>query len=155
MLRIHLSKFRGFSLLELLICLSVVTILLLGTMASTRPLNIKNKREIIADEIKGAIGFAKMQSLLCESDILLKSLSDNEDWSQGMRLWRDNHLLREWQWASDGIIITWQGFQSSHYLLFSADMSRNALNGTFKIIDNDLKSSKLIVNRLGKVRIIN
>lgn len=109
----------------------------------------------MADEIKGAIGFAKLQSFLSEDDLILKSLSDNEDWSQGMRLCKDNHLLREWRWSSDGMKITWQGFQSSQYMLFSADMSRNVLNGTFKIIDNDLKSSKLIVNRLGNVRIIN
>jgi prepilin-type N-terminal cleavage/methylation domain-containing protein len=149
----RLTRDNGFSLLELLICLSIVTILLLGSISSTQPLITKNNREILEDEIKGAIEFAKLQSLFSGQDLVLTPFSNNKDWSDGMRLYRDKEILREWHWPSRHITITWQGFHSDNYLLFSSDINSNTLNGTFKLTDSDHNLSKLIVNRLGRVRV--
>ena len=135
--------------------MSIVTLLLLASISSTQPLATKNNREIIADEIKGAIEFLKLQSLLSGQDLILAPISNNHDWSDGMRLYRDKELLREWHWSSRHINITWQGFHSENYFLFSSDINSNILNGTFKLTDSDHNLSKLIVNRLGRVRVSN
>ena len=148
------------NLIELLVSLSILSIVFLFALPFTPLLYKKNQQDIIAIDIKNAIYFAKTQSLLTGESLLLTSLPGENDWSRGMLLFVDNpehqyksgvKQLREWHWNVGNEHITWRGFQSNRYLRFATDLSHSAINGYFIIGNLTSKPIKLMVNRLGRV----
>ena len=164
--KIHLSSLfqrkgastSGFSLLELLVGFSLLAIILCFSLPFGSSLYKKNQLQIITNEIKEAIRYAKIQTILTGDRLILTHLSDKKDWSEGMSLFVENtkhqptsKLLYEWHWPSSGVHITWQGFQSKDYLTFTPDITSSAVNGIFIISNSKHEQKKLVVNRLGRV----
>ena len=152
----------GFTLIELLVSLSVLAIVLCCSFSFAPALYKKNQLQKVTDELKGAIVFAKIQALLTGDVLALTRLPGSNDWSDGIVLFIDNpkhqytpdaKLLHEWHWKYAGIHITWQGFQSKAYLLFSPDISNSTVNGSFLMTNENQQQSKLVVNRLGRVTV--
>ena len=94
--------------------------------------------------------------------MLLTPLPNSSDWSKGMVLFVDNekhhytsttHVIYEWHWQFPLIQVSWKGFQSSQYLLFSIEASQNGVNGFFLIKDNLQQMAKLVVNRMGRLKV--
>lgn len=122
----------------------------------------KNQVQVVQDNIKSALRYAKMHALTTGHRVILTPLQHSNDWSDGMLLFLDNAkhrytpddtLIHEWHWQSPGIEVTWKGFQSNHYLLFSADVSQNAVNGTFFIKSDSNSIAKIVINKLGRIRL--
>lgn len=154
-------KLRAFTLIELLISLSLLAILLFFTIPFESSLHQKNQIQVIQEEIKSAVRYAKTQALISGNTLILTPSNDSNDWSDGMRLFKDNAkhqytskdaVIHAWHWNSSGIQVTWRGFQSNHYLLFSTDVSKNAVNGSFLIESNAKYAAKLVINKLGRVK---
>ena len=117
----------------------------------------KNQSQVIQADIKGAIRYAKTKALIDGKSLVLKPLQDSTDWSNGMQLFIDNattdaELIHEWRWTALCIHVTWHGFQSRRDLLFSSEISQNAVNGYFEIKTHSNQIVNLVVNRLGRVR---
>ena len=152
----------GFTLIELLVSMAVVAIVICYSFSFAPLLHKKNQLQVVTDEVKSAIQFAKTQALLTGDILALTRLPEASDWSEGMLLFVDNtkhqyaqdvKLLHEWHWNSSEIHVKWQGFQSKDYLLFAPDISSSTVNGYF-IIKNSLQHQvRLIVNRLGRVKV--
>ena len=142
-------KSKGFTLIELLVSLVLIATLLFFSLPITSTIHKKNKIQSIQNDIKAAIRFAKTQALVTGQNVILKPLHNSKSWSDGIQLQyaSDDKPFHEWRWHSSGIQVTWHGFQSSHYLLFSVDAGRNTVNGTFEI-----DHVELVLNRLGRVR---
>ena len=158
------KRSQGLTLIELLVTLSLLSILFFFSTLLTHSFYKKNQFQIISDEIKMAIYTAKMQALMTRDTLVLTPLSGEGDWSHGMLLFVDNGthhfipndpLLHQWHWASPDIQISWHGFQSKNYLLFAADIRRSTTNGYFMIKNNLHQQVKLIINRVARVRQIN
>jgi len=154
-------KLRAFTLIELLLSLFLVATILFFTIPFESSLHQKNQVQVIQDDIKGAVRYAKTQALTSGNNLIITPLPYTNDWSNGMLLFIDNathqytvddKLIYEWHWLSPGIDVGWRGFQSSHYLLFSADASQNAVNGSFSIKSNSKSAVKLVINKLGRIR---
>lgn len=151
----------GLTLVELLVTLSLLSIVLCCSLPLAPSLYKKNQMQMIVDNVKGAIQVAKMQALISGDTLALTPIGGAGDWSDGMLLFVDNvkhqyssetRLLYQWHWKSVGVDLAWQGFQSRNYLLFAPDMSSNATNGYF-IITNHQLQAKLVVNRFGRVKV--
>lgn len=156
------NYFKGFTLIELLICLSILSIVCLFSLPFLSSFYQHNQLQVRQDEVKAAIRFAKMQSQITQESLLLVPIDNSDNWSYGMRLLVDNpqhryipqmRVLHEWHWDSGKIQIHWHGFQSKRYLLFSENPRNNAVNGYFLMQTNQNFVVKLIINRLGSVRI--
>ncbi len=132
----------------------MVSILLCFSIPFATSLYQKNQMQVIQDEIKSAIRFAKMRALIEGKNLMLMPLSTSNDWSGGMQLRVDNRAppLFVWHWSSPQIQVNWHGFQSHHILYFAVDNNRNATNGYFLIQSATQPTIKLIVNRLGRVK---
>lgn len=150
----------GFTLLELLLCLSLLGIIAFFSLPYTPSLYKQNQLQTVTAEIKSAIHTAKMQALVVGKTLALTPLPDADDWSEGMLLFVDNakhqytpHVkpLYEWHWKSAGTHVSWHGFQSKDYLLFATDLRSSTTNGYF-VIKNAQQQAKLIINRVGRVR---
>ncbi len=150
----------GFTLLELLISMFVITIITFFALPNTSALYKKNQLQTVTAEIQKAIQTGKIQSLSRGESLVLAPISNSKDWSKGMLLFVDNvkhqytpevKLVYQWKWNSTGVSVSWQGAQSNNYLLFTADLKSSITNGTF-IVGNNIEQVKLIVNRLARVR---
>ena len=154
------DKENGFSLIELLVGLAILAFLFYFSFSFAPSLYKKNQLEVVAEEVRNAINFARTQALSRSEVLVLTHFPDTKDWSKGMLLFvgKGNHrqytsdatLLHEWRWQSKGMKMKWRGFQSMDYLLFSPEISSSAVNGYF-LISNNSKKIKLVVNRLGRI----
>ncbi len=157
----HTKPSKGFTLLELLLTLSLISTITFLSLSYAPSLYKKNQLQTVSTEIKSAIHTAKMQALAKGKPLTLAPLSNTNDWSKGMLLFVDNpkhqstpntEPLYEWHWKSAGTDVFWHGFQSKDYLLFTTDLRSSMTNGYF-VIKNTQQQIKLIVNRVGRVRI--
>ena len=151
----------GLTLIELLIGLSLLSILFVISLSFYSTLYKKSEVYIIADEIKGAIQFSKLRAIIDGENLALTPISGSNNWSEGMVLFIDNKehkllenskIIHEWHWQKAKVHVSWKGFQSSNYLLFSHELSRMDVNGNFIIRNSVGKEIKLIINRIGRVR---
>ena len=160
--RYHEEDVQGFTLIELLLSLAILIIVMCFSIPFASSLHQKTLLQARQDEIKAAIRYARTQSQLLGKNLILTPILNSNDWSKGMRLFVDNpkHLytpdttvIHEWHWNKSSLQITWHGFQSNHYLLFASDNNRNATNGYFSIQMQSGTIVKMVVNRLGRIRI--
>lgn len=153
---------QGISFIELLTALIIFGILCGYGLSLMPGLYKKNQLQVTVDEIKEAIHYAKTEALLHAHTVTLAPLSGHDDWSAGIRLFVDNKihaytpettLIREWHWRSGAMHVTWHGFESTHYLRFSADLMSRGCSGHFIVEDARLNQIKLVVNRLGRIQV--
>lgn len=120
----------------------------------------KNQLKVIEREISHAIHYARKMALLYGVRLALTPLTGSEDWSKGMVLFIDNEqhqyhsgdkLLHQWLWEKPGLQISWKGFLSNSYLLFSSNLKHSATSGHFDLFTAEAQHVKLTVNRLGRV----
>ncbi len=152
----------GFTLIELLISLALLGVVLLYAFSFTASFENKNRVQVLADEVSGAIRYARTEALLRGESLILTQSSNGSSWSEGMVLFVDDgthrytpgvKLLHEWRWTSKGIVMAWHGFNSEKYLLFSSKLGKNTINGRFEIRSSVHQKISLIVNRWGRVRV--
>lgn len=151
----------GISLIELLIYLTIVGMLFCLTTPFAPSFYKKNELQVIVDEIKSAIRYAKLQAIIRGECLILTHRSGTSDWSSGMALYVEKlssrkqpvreSLLYEWRWQAVGSHVAWNGFQSKDYLRFGPDLNQSVVNGTFLIDVDSQHPIRLIVNRLGRV----
>ncbi|MBA2711052.1 MAG: GspH/FimT family pseudopilin [Tatlockia sp.] len=152
---------RGFSLIELVVGLLIVSILFFFALPFSLSMMQKNQLEVVKNEIISAIHFAKTTSVLRGLPLVLAPLPQADNWSAGMLLYVDNdkhefneksELIYEWHWKHPGINVSWQGLYTKNYLLFSTTLQSRALSGHFIISNKQGNRVQLIVNRLGRIR---
>lgn len=147
---------KGFTLAERLITLAIISLLLMGSLASWHHFRQKNTLTILEKNLTTAIQFARLTALSNNKPVYIAAINpdDSKNWSHGMRLYdAGNHkMLYQWTWNKPYWIITWQGFGASH-LQIAAHPKQAASNGQI-IIKNPQtgEESRLVVNRLGRVR---
>jgi Tfp pilus assembly protein FimT len=148
----------GVTLLELIILLAITGILYIIYIPISQLYLQHNHLEIVENDIKGAIRYARNMALIRGENLALIPLTN--DWSTGMQLIVDNplhryndkdELIHQWQWYPIKLKITWHGFQSNYFLSFTPNFKQSSLSGHFLIIDLAGKQKKLVVNRIGRV----
>lgn len=152
-------KIKGFTLLELLICISISALLITIGIVSYTSLIEKNELNIIEDELRTAIQYAKNQALILGKTVVLSPVKPTLDWSQGAELGSLNYRARQfeslysWQWHHPSWIITWVGIHSSNKITFTNNLSHAISNGHFILENSRTHESKVIIlNRLGRLR---
>lgn len=146
----------GFSLLELLLSVSIISILLMFVSSFFQKYQ-QAELESIAKDIYSAVRFAKFSAIISGENLAIECL-ESGDCTKGLRVVAEKqHLksvvLREWQWPSNRQQITWHGFQAKSGPKFTADIRHNVANGKFIIKRCDKVFAELIVNRIGKARL--
>ncbi len=157
-----MCKQRGLSLLELVAGLVILSILFFLCLPFGLSFLQSNQLEVVKDELTAAVQYARTRALLEGHPLLLTPLTD--DWSLGMRLIVDNkkhhyldktQLIHEWRWTHQGIRVSWQGLHTNRYLVFAPDLKHSASSGHFIIQNENGKTLKLTLNRLGRIRLQN
>lgn len=150
---------KGFTLLELVMTLALLTGLLLLGVISSSSLMSKNEGQILVNEIKTAIQYAKNQSINLGTTVYLAPLDSEDNWSKGMILsqFKNNQIkvLNQWQWDHKYWSVTWKGAHSAKSISFSHQALHALSNGKFTLRNNySQESIALILNRLGRIRLV-
>ncbi|OGV32357.1 MAG: hypothetical protein A3E88_05735 [Legionellales bacterium RIFCSPHIGHO2_12_FULL_35_11] len=154
------SLINGFSVLELVICLTIICIIAFYTSPFTISIPQKAQIYIVTDDIKTAIKLAKVESEVRKERLVLSSIDEN-DWSHGMRLYSIdskgivNEIIKEWYWQKYDIAVVWSGFQSDKSLVFMPEINKSTINGKFVISSPSFNITNVIINRLGRVMVKN
>jgi prepilin-type N-terminal cleavage/methylation domain-containing protein len=150
-------RIKGFTLLELLIGLTVCGFLLFSGLVSWSQWRQKNERQLLINEIKTAIHYAKIQAISYGRPLLLSSKNSNHDWSKGMNLTlvqRDSkQLLHQWGWENPNWTVRWLGVNGLNNIIITGSASNALNNGRFILKNkNTGETIELVLNRLGRVR---
>lgn len=143
---------KGFSLFEVLICLLIMNIFIIGISTFAEKYNYQTL-DSISREISSAVRFAKFFAIIRGEKLILKCKTSN-DCSLGLRLYnkKTKEIIKQWDWPYNKNKIFWHGFNTTNELVFTSDIKRNAANGKFNILYRNKVVKILIVNRLGTIR---
>lgn len=151
---------QGFTLMELLITMSVVAILSILGLASSAYFTEKNEQQRIIDEIRTAVQYAKIQAIHLGKPVYLVPFDSAMNWSKGLSLIAVNkkssqqEVLYQWQWHHPRWHLVWSGINASNKISLSNNPITAISNGTFHLTNIRTKQSvDLILNRLGRVRV--
>lgn len=151
---------KGFTLMELLFTLFLISVILLFGVISFTSLVSRNEKQVILDEISVIVHYAKIQAINSGNTLYLSSLDKTANWSKGAQLIRVIHrsnqpsILYQWQWYHPHWIIKWSGITSSEKIVIAPDPLRAISNGHFNVINPSTKEEIVItLNRLGRVKI--
>jgi len=156
---------KGFTIIEVLTTVVIISGLFFILMPLGQSFFSKNLLEKRVNSISKAIKFARNKAVLDGKNIVLSGINDKDGWLSGMQMFIDNtgnyhfepgdEMIRKWQWEQRIIKVSWHGFSSDNYLLFSNKLKKSVLNGYFSLSQNNKVKSKIILNRLGRLRIEN
>lgn len=153
-------KIKGFTLIEILITLICFVGLSLFSVISASFLKYKHEQQIIVDEIKTAIHYAKIQAVVRGRPVYLVPFDQEDNWSKGMKLtqYNDNKkamdVLYQWEWHHPRWSITWNGVSSLNKITLSNSPGSAISNGKF-VVSNPYTQEHMIIvlNRLGRIKI--
>lgn len=85
----HLKKYRGFTLLELMVTLAVAAVLLTTGIPSFVGLMKDNRLTAQVNEFVAAVTLARSEAIKRGVQVRVTSVSGANDWSGGWRVWVD------------------------------------------------------------------
>lgn len=149
-------KSKGFSFLEILVTLSILGILFIISISTY--LTKKNEPQVLIDNIKRAVQYAKVQAVIRGHPVYLSPLNPTLDWGSGMTLTELNEetnkmqLLHQWQWHYRSWRVVWSGANSAGNIRLSNNPMTAISNGTFVLTNMHTNERILLVlNRLGRI----
>ncbi|WP_225316912.1 GspH/FimT family pseudopilin [Legionella longbeachae] len=156
------NKATGFTLLELIITMTLFACLLIMGVSSYSYFLRKNEQQIIIDELRNAIRYAKLQAMINGNSVFLIPLDVSLNWAKGMTLNFMNRqtnqveLIYQWQWSHPHWSLHWTGVSSNNKIIFSNNPTQAMSNGHFSLINiNTHEKITLTLNRLGRIRLSN
>lgn len=147
----HQLSSRGFTLLELLLSLAVISfIILLGVSSSSEWIK-QNQSQLLRDELKAALHYAKLQAIIQQRTLTLEALYDDHNWAKGMVLKSAQQIVHQWKWDYPNWHLCWKGIHGEQTLQFSNYPHQAMDNGRFIMLDSKGKRVwSLVVNRIGR-----
>lgn len=144
---------KGFTLIELITGLVIVSLLGGLGFAWMSTVTQKNQLQAQADALKNAIRYARAQAYLMGRACALKPLpAANGNWSKGMGLFEGEKVIYTWHWPKSSLDIQWIGFHGQQYVLFASNFRHASASGHFEITDAYQHRATVVINRLGRVR---
>lgn len=145
---------KGFTFIELLCVLTIIASLTLASLSSLSRMKEKNDLDYVEKRLIFALKLARTKAILMNRPIKVIPFKNN--WSQGLTIFtakKENPILIL-DWSNRKIVLSWQGFISSRYLIFSRDLLNEASSGHFLLKTPRGLRRKIVLNRLGHLRIV-
>lgn len=160
-----MKTMHAFSLLELLICLSISSIILSVATPSLQEVIQNNQKTQTVNQLLGALQFARGSAIFGRSTIGVCAgadvCSDTLTWrnhllvfadaNQNGQLDFDEELLRTDN-LPDDLAWHWSNFRDRNYLQFEQDGTTRALNGTLTLCRDGQPLKQIVINLAGRLR---
>lgn len=147
----------GFTLMELVICLSLMGILLAFSIPTGMSFYQHTQQKAIQLALQSAVRHARLHAMINNAVCVLAPSDASQDWSLGIGLYKLEDFQQTprqkpfsvWSWSKRQTQVVWRGFQSQHALYFMPDVAHNAVNGSFLVNVAQQPPIKLVVSRFG------
>jgi type IV fimbrial biogenesis protein FimT len=162
----------GITLTEILVTLSIATILASMTIPGFNSLLMSNRATALSNSLLTAMHVARSEAVKRNKDVTFCKSNDSSScsgsWSDGWILFSDHdgdrlldaddgdELISIYQLSSIDFDIVWNGFRSDNFIRFSPQGFIYSNNGTFTLCppgENSRHARAVIINRLGRARI--
>lgn len=151
------NRIKGFTLIELVCTMLILSILVVLAISSSSNLLQKNDKQTLIDQISTAVQYARIQALNSSKPVYLTPLDSSLNWSQGMALMqnpKNPDLLYQWQWHHPQWLVSWSGIHSDKIVLSNNPLTAMS-NGRFDLYNYWTKEHVyLVINRLGRLKIV-
>jgi len=162
----------GYTLVELLTVLAIVTVLFSLAVPAYRALVTQNQIATQVNQLVAAINFARSEAIHSHQVVTLCKSKDSQScsgtWSDGWIIFVDrqisgavvsaNDILRVYQALPAGSLLKWVGLRSNDYLQMDPSGATHGQTGTFFYYPQSSQPdlvSKIIVSNTGRVRVEN
>lgn len=162
-------KRHGFSLLELLLTISIATILITVGLPSFSHLLKRHQSTLTANQLLGVLIYARQSAVDTGITITVCPSADHtscgSDWSKGLLVFRDDNrdgerndderLLRSFYPPDEEGTLRWSSFGSNRYLRFTPEGFTDNQNGSFIYCPKDKNNQYgrvIVVSRSGRAR---
>jgi type IV fimbrial biogenesis protein FimT len=158
---------RAFTLIELLITITVIAVLLFIAIPSWHGIVLKNRSLAEADKIVNALQFAHAEAIssgnvvkFCKSKNFVECCSNDCAWTDGqlVMLSGSRHIIGTFAALPSGDKLTWQSsFGSNDFIAFSPFGTTTGQQGSFYYCPSGAKEYALavIVQQTGHIRVSN
>ena len=152
---------KGFTLIELMISISIVSIMLLIGVFSTKDILIKNRVNSKIDSIAQALRFARNEAILKNKVITFCKSKDHKTcsgtWNDGQIIKDDSgNIIRVFQAIPKKDKLTWKSsFNKDDFLKFeNTGQTLNGQRGTFVYCPHESQRAKsIIISQTGRIRV--
>lgn len=149
---------KGFSLIELVVALSIIMMCSLIGISTQALIFHKNEHQVLIDDIKTAIQYAKTQAVILNHPVVLAPIEKAQGWSLGMVLSHHHkeqeEILYQWSWHHPNWSIQWVGAGHEDLITLSNNPYAAMSNGRFTLTNQKTRESVVIIlNKLGRMRV--
>lgn len=155
--KFHFS--RAFTLIELLIAISIIAILLLAAIPATQHLLLRNRAAAQAHQIMGALNFARTEAIKRGQIVIFcpgtKDKPCAEDWRAGQVIMADNKIVRIYPALNEADNLIWRGSLGKNASLqFDPSGFTHGQSGSFYYCSSDKQYSKrIVIEQSGRARL--
>lgn len=156
---------RGFSLFELLICLSVLGIVTALAAPAFGELLQRNRQQIAIEHLRETVNFARIAAITRKSTVSIchapvDTCEATNLWSAATRVFPDldrdgvqsaeeeTLLVSE---LPEGLHWRWNNFRQQPHLTFLSNGTTDSLNGSFILCRGDNPLARLVLNKAGRI----
>jgi type IV fimbrial biogenesis protein FimT len=162
----------GLSLSEILVTLSIASILVTSALPDLSDLLMANRVATLSNELLAAMQLTRSEAIKRNMDVTIcksnNATSCSGHWSDGWIIFVDRDgdkqldpadgdtLIRIHTLDEKRFNITWNAFRSDNYIRYSAQGFIHSNNGTFILCpsDRDARHARaIIINRVGRARV--
>lgn len=157
-----IKSVKGLTLLELLLCLSLMILLIGFVVGGWAKLRDHREEEIMTSQLLQSLRFAKQAAMAKQQQVTLCP-AENDDacgnnWSHGWLIFVDpdnqgqpggeNHILLRQPAFHAKLTLSFSGWLHHAYVRFAADGAPRSYHGTFFIEDRPI----IVINAAGRIR---
>jgi prepilin-type N-terminal cleavage/methylation domain-containing protein len=145
------DRLVGFTLLELLLSLAIISIVFCFSMPLFRGTNLNHQVVQLQQHLIQVLKYARFQAFLRHETLLIKPISQQGLWREGAEIIDSSDQViykRPWQFNLD---VDWHGFYDHQKITVAAEPENLSMNGYFLIKNNHTLVGKLVVNRFGQI----
>lgn len=161
---------RGVTLVELIICLAIVSIILSATASSFSSIRESGRGTAALNWILGSVVYARQAAIVRNQMVTLcpgpKSNGCGGKWHDQLIVFTDangnrkidgaDEILEIFRYPAPGSTLKWRAFQNKQYLQMTAEGFTNYQNGNFVYCpaSGDVRQAKqLVINIQGRARV--
>jgi len=150
-----MARFKnGFTLIEMMLGISLMMMLMLGAVYSYSSWKIKNEHDLFVANFINQLKFARGFAMQGDSVITLCPSVDHKhcdnDWHHALIIRSDQKLLRVIK--HDKISVNWRSsLAANDRLVFTPLGATNGQQGSFRMSAGGKQFARIVVNRAGRV----
>ncbi|ALO46776.1 GspH/FimT family pseudopilin [Pseudohongiella spirulinae] len=150
---------KGFSLLELMLCLTIISVMVLLSLPGL-PVTQQSRQSAIMDSLADLLSLASSEAIRHRQSVTVCAWGHKQcgnNWGAGAMIMLNDKILMEKRWQIAPGSLSWRSFSGSQVLEFTPDGILLYQNGSFGLCPADPSSTasqQLIINSAGRMRLV-